>query len=355
MPKVALIGFANIYAMPYANKYIKVLKENNIEYDFIFWDRENICEKADNYYSYKETIDSSLHITKKLLSFYRYYKYVLSILKKNKYDKIIVLYTIPAILLQRYLTKYYRKKYIFAYTDYTFENNKCYKKALAKVVKNSYITTVTSHGFSKYLPKNDNIIIAHNIEDLCMTDDYSLYKKPPITISYIGMLRNFNHIIKLINIFKNDNRFVLKFHGNGFCEEELRNYIKNNNIENVFVYGKYQPVKKKQLVKDCDIINNSFANDIFQKYAMTNRMYDAVLNKKPQITTNESYTQEIVEKYNLGFVIDFNDFKIKEKIYDWYYKINYKNLFYNCEKYYNIVKKDIEKLEKEVEIFLNKK
>ncbi len=353
--KIALIGFANIYAMPYAQRYIKIIKQNKIDYDFIFWNREDINEKADNYYSFKKSINSSLHITRKILSFYKYYRYVLSILKQNQYDKIVVLYTIPAILLRRYLKKYYKNNYIFAYTDYTFENNIFYKKLLAEAVKNSFLTTITSYGFLRYLPNKNNIIIAHNTEDLIIADNYEKNDDLPISICYIGMLRNYNHLIKMINIFKNDNRFSLKFHGNGFCEDKLRAYIKINNIKNVFVYGKYEPIKKKELIQNADIINNSFANDVFQKHASTNRMYDAILNKKPQITTKGSYSQKIVEKYKLGFIMDFNDMDIKVKLFNWYVNLDYKKLFNNCEKFNNIIKKDINIFNMKLEMFLSLK
>ena len=352
MMKIAIIGFANLYAMPYAKKYIEAIEEEKYIYDFIFWDRENIGESADNFFVFRKHIDSSINVVKKLKSFYQFKKFVKNVLKRNNYEKIIVLYSLPAILLRRYLLKHYKNKYIFAYTDYTFEKNLFYKKALARVVKNSYITTVTSYGFLRYLPENDKIIIAHNIEDLYMVDNYKKVKELPIIISYIGMLRNFNHIIKLIGIFENDNRFVLRFHGNGFCEEELRNYIKKNNIQNVFVYGKYEPLQKKQFVKDSDIINNSFAIDVFQKYAMTNRMYDAISNKKPQIITNGSYSQEIIEKYGLGFIIDYSDNCINDKLYAWYDNFDYNKFFNDCEIYYDFIIDDELILKKKLISFL---
>jgi hypothetical protein len=47
MMRYCVIGFANIFKMPYLNLYLNVLKFNNICFDLIIWDRDCINENID--------------------------------------------------------------------------------------------------------------------------------------------------------------------------------------------------------------------------------------------------------------------------------------------------------------------
>ena len=345
MGKAVIIGFANLYSMPYAKKYMDKLDSQGILYDMIFWDRENVNESAENYYIYKNEMNSSINVLFKLKAFFAYKKFVLNILKENNYDKAIILYSLPAVLLRRYLKKYFSENYIFVYTDYTFENNPIYKSWIKTVVNNARFTTVTSKGFLRYLPKSNNILMSHNVADLEIRNQKKNRMDKKIVISYIGLLRQYNHIKKFVMKFKNDSRFILNYYGNGFCEEKLRELVIRQELDNVFVHGKYNPDKKSELICGCDIINNCFANDKFQRYAMTNRFYDAVYHLKPQITNEGSYNQDVVESNRLGMAVNINDEMLADRIYKWYSEIDKFEFIKSCEDYTKLVRADEKELE----------
>ena len=89
---------------------------------------------------------------------------------------------------------------------------------------------------------------------------------------------------------------------------------------------------KNALIENSDIINNCFANDKFQKYAMTNRFYDALLGNKPQIVSKGSYSQELVEKNGLGLSINPNDVNIGDETKQWFDNYDIKELANNINK-----------------------
>ena len=354
MKKTAIIGFANLYSMPYAAKYIDAVENLHMDYDLIYWDRENENSYEQNHYVFHKAIDSSKNVALKLSSFFQFKKFAIDVLKKNKYDKIIVLYSLPAVLLKGYLKRNYEGNYIFAYTDYTFENNPIYRRWIKTAVENSYLTTVTSEGFLRYLPHTENIMVSHNAAGLneeCSGDNAKSEDK--IVISYIGMLRQYEHIKKFVANLANDERFELNYYGNGFCEEQLLSYISDNDIKNVNVHGRYNPEDKSRLISECDIINNCFENDIFQKYAMTNRFYDAVIHCKPQIVNAGSYSDEVVSGSNLGIAVDPEDRNLGDKIHSWYMSFDKKALRDNCIAYKQSVVEDESRLRQKLMEYLS--
>ena len=355
--KAAVIGFANLYSMPYAEKYINAVKKSGMQYDMIFWDRENAGEGGDNFHAFREKIDSSKNALLKLFPFYRFKKFVINILKEELYDKIIVMYSLPAVLIRKYLKNNYKNNYIFAYTDYSFEKNPLYRAWIKSVVKNSYLTTVTSGGLMRYLPKTDNILPSHNItvpEDGKGTGEKSRYKSK-IVISYIGMIRQLAHVKKIVSRLKNDKRFILNYYGSGFCVKELKEYLRAGKTANAFAHGRYKCEEKKKHIQECDIINNCFANDRFQKYAMTNRFYDAVSNMKPQIVNAGSYSQKIVEENGLGLAIDPADENLGDKIRQWFESLDTDKFHERCREYMRLVEEDEAALSARLQDYLSKK
>lgn len=353
MKKTAIIGFANLYSMPYAAKYIDAVENLHMDYDIIYWDRENEDSHEQNHYVFHKAIDSSKNVALKLSSFFQFKKFAMDVLKKNKYDKIIVLYSLPAVLLKGYLKRNYKDNYIFAYTDYTFENNPIYRRWIKTAVENSYLTTITSEGFLRYLPDTENIMVSHNAAGLDEErGEESKKSNDKIAISYIGMLRQYEHIRNFLAKLANDERFVLNYYGNGFCEEQLRGYISDNDIKNVHVHGRYNPEDKSRLIRECDIINNCFENDIFQKYAMTNRFYDAVIHYKPQIVNAGSYSEQVVKDSGLGIAIDPEDKNLGDKIHSWYMSLDKKALLDNCMAYRQSVIEDESRLRQKLMEYL---
>ena len=68
-------------------------------------------------------------------------------------------------LFKRFLERSYKDKFILNIRDYFFENNKLIKYRMKKIVDASRLTTLSSEGFLKFLPKSEKyrIIYSYNM------------------------------------------------------------------------------------------------------------------------------------------------------------------------------------------------
>ena len=315
--KVLLIGFFTKTYMPYINIYEKILKSKKIDYDIICFNRDSTqktCKEKNMYiYSHKTTKNR----LKKIIPVIKYRKYIKNIMKNNNYEKIVILTTMPGILIYKKLINKYKNKYIFDYRDYTYEKYKFFRKRVNDLIDNSYVTFISSEGYKKYFNNQKKIYISHNIsnEDKEQKDIKDLRTTENIKIGFLGYVRYYDVNTKLIEDFKNDKKYSLKYIGTAFSNCDLKGYCKKNNINNVSFIGKYENKDKFKLYKDIDIINSIYSLESEEvQPAIPNRLYDAVLFKKPIIVSKGTYLSEIVQKYKLGVIIDTFNQNIKQRV-----------------------------------------
>ena len=159
--KVALILASNTCYAPHMFHYIKILKENNIDFDIIIWNKDNLIENE--CISYDKKIDNTKSRFFKIKDYVSYSKFVIAVLKSSKYDKIIVFTIFLALILYPFLKKKYKNLFIFDIRDYS-PILKMFKNIINPVIKISYATVISSPGFKNWLPKNQNYLISHNYQ-----------------------------------------------------------------------------------------------------------------------------------------------------------------------------------------------
>ena len=98
MNKIAIVGFHNLHLMQFLYKYTDIFDKNNISYDVLYWDRDmdsNLKCKAfkGNSISYRYKMSNYQPKAKKIHGFVGCMRYFCKIIKKNKYDHIILLIT----------------------------------------------------------------------------------------------------------------------------------------------------------------------------------------------------------------------------------------------------------------------
>jgi len=164
MPKACIVTYDEYINIPYVKDYEKILMDNNIEYDFIFWQRNNDANLAyigDNAYVFTyKTRKSKLS---KLLPFYLWRRFARKVIINNNYDFLVVCTTIPAILLTDILTKKYRKKYLLDIRDYTYENICLFRKLENRILDAAGMIVVSSKGFLDWLSSEYEYVLTHNI------------------------------------------------------------------------------------------------------------------------------------------------------------------------------------------------
>ena len=277
--KVLIVAFHSRSMTPYSELYENVIKDNNDSYNIIFWDRfsNNKLEQKGNEF-----------IIHKVCS------------------------------LSNVLISNYRGKYILDIRDYTYEKYKFYKKRVDNLVKNSFITTVSSFGFFRFLENNKKIYLNHNISnwDVFGFSDNELSKKPKIKIGFVGVVRYMKENMNLIRQMKNNGKYEFVYIGKTYPECNLEKTCKNENIENVTFKGEFNNKDKPEIYKDIDIINALYGNESLEvQTALPNKLYDAIVFKKPMIVSKGTYLSELVEKYKIGIAVDFkeNFYEVIEK------------------------------------------
>lgn len=339
--KVLIVGFAKIKYMPYLKIYLENLNRKDNEIHLVYWNRD---EKAENLSSvdglqlheFKSYQEDEVSKISKTSNFIKFRKFVKSILKDN-FDFIIVLQSVTAVLLFDVLvSKQFKEKFIYDYRDSTYENINIYKKIVEKLVGCSHTTFVSSRGFKKYLPESEKIKFTHNIlsEDLDYLNSQKVEKisSEKIRIGFWGFLREEAVNLKIIEKISQDTRFELHYYGREQrTSYNLKKYVLDNDIKNVFFHGEYEPDEKYEFLKNTDIIHNLYS-EVKMQQATSNKFYDGVIYKTPQICMQGSYMGKLVSTAGIGISIDPYKDDFTNKLYEYYQNINEKLISENCEK-----------------------
>lgn len=298
--KVALICPSNLLYMPYVDNYEKIFKQNDIEYKKINWDRLQIEESSK--YTYK---DNKTGHQRNYIDYLKFKRFIVKILRQDKYEKVIVFGLQLTYFLKRTLSKHYNYKYIIDIRDY----NKILKiYNMKNIIENSMMTVISSPGYLEWLPNSDKYVINHNtnIDELDSLSDYKLIKDDKaITISYIGTLVNFDENKELIDNLKNNKRFNILFWGDGMINGNIEEYITENHINNVSVHGRYKSDQEKNLYNQSDLTNMLlYNNTINNRTCLANRVYKSTLYGKPMIALSGTYISKLIIEYNLGLIVN---------------------------------------------------
>ncbi|QBN19801.1 glycosyltransferase family protein [Flavobacterium nackdongense] len=311
--KIALVLSTNVSHSPYIYNYIKIFEQIGIEFDIISWNKNNIAEKVA--FSFDKYTDRKKSRIVRIKSYLEYICFVLNVLKKNNYDRI-VLFTIPiGILLYPYLKMVLKKAYILDIRDYSIVLRFIPNFFIDLIIKHSFSVVISSPGFSTWLPFKYEYVISHNnnFYQEPNVKSISLRKNAKNEILTIGALRDYEANRIVIDSFKNNSYFSMKFVGEDIAYVPLVNYVNTNNIENVFFTGWYDKKDEVKYLKNVSLINIFMPNDINSKTLMSNRFYLAINNRIPVIVSADSTQAEYVQRFNLGVIVEQND-NIKSQV-----------------------------------------
>lgn len=337
--KIAVIGFNDMISMPYMRFYKKKLESFGIQADYFCWDRNRDGEtlRKDNVVEIKIKCAESKF--GKIFSMLRWRTIILKELKKGNYDQIIVLTSLPAVLLKWYILRNYTKNYIFDIRDYTYDNNRYFKKMMKDLCNKSYRTFISSDGFRKMLEDDSNVSVIHNIDVQESEYEAPRFDKYPLNIGYVGLIKYNESSKKLIESCYGD-KYVFSFYGI-YKDNSLQEYCKKKGFKDIEFNGRFDTADKAKIYKNIDLVNCYFACNAGygQQMLMPNRLYDAIYCKRPVIVAAGSFLAEYVKKNGIGVVIE-KDEDVKQKL-DGYL------VSYNKSSFENNVKKCRRAIEKE--------
>ena len=337
---IGIIIAVPIELSPFAKKYINILEQRKIPYEIVQWVRSEGQVSDGKIHTYYEYTKRYGRLSAKVMPFLHFRRYAKRIIKRQKYDKLIVLTTQTAVVLfDLLLCRKFRNKFFFDYRDTSYEYIGFYKRFIDKVIMNSYATSVSSYGFKKYLTDKKELIIAHNFQDKYYDErrlkcaDFDSAR--PIVMGYVGYLREYEYLTKLVDAFGADKRFEFHIHGSGDCEEQLRAYAEK--YGNVTVYGAYKEEEKMSVVDTFDMICYNYPYSFVNYPAVANKFYDGMIMKKPMFANLDTFSGELVNNNGLGISLKENESGITDKIYEYFLNFDRSEFEKNCEDFLNRV------------------
>ncbi len=301
---IALVFCGNIEYCPYVENYIQHM-DNSSCYTVFYWNRACLDTKLpENYYGFRKHSELTASPLQKLKDFISFRKWLKG--KIKKYDKIVLLETLSAMLLYDVLIKR-PHEYIMEIRDYSYEKKRIFRFLESILIKRSYCSFISSPGFKNFLPKAD-YLLCHNIAhfELPQNMGYSESIDSPINLVWAGAIRYYDTQVRIIRLLANNSRFELYYHGAGHALNDLKAYCDQHSITNVHFTGFYKEKDKIKLLQNADFILNAYSENVETQYALSNRFYDALLLGVPQIVENGGYKADIIKQYKLGIVLDDN-------------------------------------------------
>ena len=342
---------------PYVNIYTTILDSLAVEYDIISWNREGLDRKIE--YQYSECINSHDSRLKKMLSYYRYTRFIKKILNKGEYDKLIVFGSQLVILLGVFLIRNCHKRFMVDFRDLSIEQHFILKKWYGIVLKHSCLNVISSPGFERYLPSKINYVLSHNfvvknIDSNATNVNTCENHIDQIKILTIGGIRDFESNKEVLSSLGNNPKYLLNFVGKGYATPLLAEYASIHSINNVAFEGYYPKEREDDYIKGCTMLNIYYPKKKSHLSALSNRFYHALIHKKGMIVTSNSVQGDYVSKYGLGIVVD-NCNDLDCQIQQWLQCCDPKKFADNCNMLLHRFKSDYEYFCKSVYVFLGKK
>ena len=342
--KVLIVDTVSYERAPYIKIYEDCCIKNNIDYDIFVWNREENgdLEKKGRVYIFNHSCHFGVNKIKKILPLYKYQKRLREVIQKGNYTKLIMISSIAPVIISDLLIKKFKGNYILDIRDYTYEKFYIYKKIIMKLINNASFCSISSKGFLKFLDNSSKFVVSHNItnQEAVVDKMKEFTGNENLIIGFVGRVRYFEENKNLIQKLSKS-RFVLKYVGDMTEDCNLISFCEENNYKNVIFEGAFSNKDKPQIYKSIDIINSIYGTKSLEvTTALPNRLYDALLYKKPILASQDTYLGYIVEKYGIGIAVDiFND-DINKRLEEFLNTVDVATINKNFQKLLMIIEKE---------------
>ena len=314
---IGIIFCNDLNTCPYIDKYFQVLDAKGVDYEVVIWNRDGKnVSFPENFVVFDERSDIHVARWKKVGAFFRFRKFLIKTIKERKYDKLIMLTTIPAVLCSSLLLGEYKGRYIFDFRDLSYERFGFYRKEVKKIAENASFTCISSPAFAEAIGI-ESYVMAHNFRysDIEKEADAPVLDGDVIELLHIGITRGEDYNKRLADIFGNDSRFRVNIIGSGNDTPTFLEYVKD--INNFTVMGRYNNEDKKKYIDSASMLLYYYPCDFNCNRALANKYYDGMIYKKPLIGNINTYSGKRLCKMGLGISLSLDDEHFADKIYDY--------------------------------------
>lgn len=314
-----------------------IKKEFEIKY--CLWDRSKISltEKNEEAYIYTSQEGYGNKI-KKILGMHNFYLYLKKINKS--YNPTVLIASQWDMLLLCYLLKNKNQKLIYDNIDMPSSNSKLIliilkkleKICLKKVDGMIFASRFFQENYLRF--RNKTIILENKPLKKLINEKEERYDSAKIKISFIGTLRYYSILEKLVNSAKNyEEKIEILFFGNGPAEKKIRDLVRKNNQKNVIFFGKYNYDDISKLYHMSDVIWAVYPEDDYNvKYAISNKFHESIIFEKVCIFSKNTLLGKYVIENNIGLGIEIDEIdKVMQKIFE--NRIDYKSIKNAIKKY----------------------
>ena len=303
--KIGIIAANNIRFSPYIFFYTGILDGLQYEYEVIYPHRSGIEDTEAQFETHVIKWCKNYGTT---AAYARYAFDVVNVIKREKYDALVVLTTVNAVFLMPYLRKHYKNRYVVDIRDYTHESIKPYFYLEEKALKYSMINVISSKKFSRFLPSDTTYFVCHNVASYNsweINEGKINRRKEPISIAYIGAGNYLDSCENLIRLVKNDKRFMLRFYGPDTIKASLIEKKVDIDYPNIMFCGSFSQSEKGEIIAKTSILYNAYGNGCeLLDCALSNKLYDALIFMKPILVSPETYMSEMAGP--LGYEIELS-------------------------------------------------
>ncbi len=318
---IAIILYGSFELAPFAQLYMNMLAESGEKYHLIGWKREaQLTYAGDNVFVYGGRAAKRFSsAASKVIPAEGYRRFVKKLIRKYRYDKLVILTTQTAVILADVLLGSYRGRYVFDYRDRSYEYIAPYRALVNAIIKNSAAAAVSSPWFTEGLTAKDYLLV-HNFRGECLGKGRDVCAKKAdgekLVIGYVGTLREFSYHKALIDIFADDGRYEFFTYGCGDDTEALAEYA--GNFGNIHVCGAYSEDDKYGITDKFDMMIYNYPYSYVNDCAVANKYYDSLIMKKPMIVNPETVIGRYICENGLGVGINMADADCGDVIFDWY-------------------------------------
>lgn len=235
------------------------------------------------------------------------------LIKNRKSYDLIHAFDFDTVLPALFMKIFFNKKYVYDICDFyvdAFSVPKLFKPLVKKLdfyaIKKAEATILVNESRVEQIKgsKPKKLVFIHNSPIEIKVNSEKKKNKP--TIFYGGILVNNRMILETINICKRHPEWDFIIAGFGPIENKCKYAAEH--YENITFLGKI-PYKEIILnTKAADVIfacyNPSVPN---HKYSSPNKLYEAMMCKKPIIVCKNTGIDKIVHKENIGLVCDYDE------------------------------------------------
>lgn len=247
---------------------------------------------------------------------------------RDKYD-IVHSFDFDAGLTCSKLSKKLNFKHIYHIADFYADSRNMpsqiknmLRKMEIKVIDSSDCTIICNEERFEQIKgcKQKNIEVIHNVPVLSeeMTkyiseSDYDINKSEKIKLCYVGKLSKNRFILDVLSVVKDMDNVCLDIAGVGPVEDEVKAVAEES--DNIVYYGKIGYEEALKIYSKCDLMFSIYDPSVKNhKYSAPNKIYEAMILKKPIIVARNTGMDKIVEKNNMGVVINYDKAEFEEKL-----------------------------------------